>query len=301
MPASRPAVALAGLSSVSISGCDPGAAVDPGARADQDRLKRLERRVGGPRSLEAAPGGGELGSGSARPAPVDEGPAPLSSSTAVEGGEAADTHQVLYCPTGANAPLRDLWFTFSDRDVVGDAGCWAGRSTSYLWTVTDRPPSADCAVGWTGIVTNDINQPFSGVGAELADRNLSAYQAVALRVRGDGAKVRFEAGFGPQLAAVQRNDCDDGNLDLHGITFACGDGSTDWKELTLAFSDFRQQGWGVAHQTTWGAVEKVQMRVIDAPHVPDAGRPARHPDRTIAGQRTDGFECDFEVVGLIPR
>ncbi len=295
------ALALAGISSVSTIGCEDRAAVAPGARAGQERLKRLGRRVGGPRALEPAPGGGELGAGTAKAEADPEGPPPLSSGTALDGGEAADTHRVLYCPTGSNAPLRDLWFTFSDRDVVGDADCWAGRSDSYLWTVTDRPPSADCAVGWTGIVTSDIDNAFAGVGAELADRNLSAYQAVALRVRGDGVKVRFEAGFGPQLSAVERNDCDDENLDLHGITFACGDGSMDWKELTLSFSDFRQQGWGVAHEPTWGAVEKVQMRVMEAPLVPDASRPARHPARTIAGQRTDGFECDFEVVGLIPR
>jgi hypothetical protein len=267
----------------------------------QARLDRLERRVGERRELQAAPGGGELGAGPTLAKTSDVGTLPLDSATAQPGGEAGDDHQILYCPSVANAPLRDIWFTFSDRDIVGGASCWTGSSSSYLWTVLDRPPSADCAVGWTGVVTGDLDQPFAGVGAELDEPDLGDFRAVALRVRGDGATVRFEAAFRPQTDLIDRNDCEDGNLDFHGISFACGDGTDSWEELTLSFSDFRQQGWGERFTPTWSAVEKVQLRVLDLPLLPDVSTPPLHPERTIRGKRTDGFECDFEVVGFIPR
>lgn len=291
-----PALACAALA----VGCDRKAPADPAERQRDAQLKRLEARVGGTRELEAAPGGGVLGSGPELAAQVSTAPA-LDSATARAGGQAADDHRVLFCPIGSNAPLRDLWYVFSDRDIVGDQSCAAGDSRSWLWTVTDAPADGDCVVGWTGVVSGALDEPFAGVGAELGSRDLSGFSGVALRVRGDGTPVRFEVGYGPQLAQVDQNDCEDGDLDLHGITFDCGDGGEAWTALTLPFDAFRQQGWGKEAPQSWSQVDKVQLRVIGGPRLPDTTTPPRYPERQILGERTDGFTCDFEVVGFLPR
>ncbi len=249
----------------------------------------------------AAPGGGELAYEVDAPAAGDDEET-IDSSTVGPGGAATADHRVLYCPQGSSAPLRDLWYVFSDRDVVGGgAACWPGSSDSWTWTVEDRMPDARCVVGWTGQTTSDFKAPFAGIGAELANGDLSAYSGVALRVRGDGTRMRFELSFKDQLGSELRSDCEDDDLDLYGSALRCGDGSDQWQALTLPFSKMQQQGWGTKTSPDWTRVDKVQLRVLDSPLKVDPSRPARHPDRTIGGVRTDGFDCDFEVVGFIPR
>lgn len=288
--------------SLFVAACASGPSNAPGNETPRDRdlrerKTRMEKRVGRDIELEPAPGGGELGAPTGGTVAQPPDPNRLDSSTVPMGGQATEDHQLLYCPTATNSPLRDLWFTYADRDVVGVGDCSPGTSASYLWTVLDLPPGGDCVVGWSGVVTDDFLGGFAGVGAELAQPDLSGVRAISVRMRGQGTPVRLEIGFRDQLSKSDAQDCRDGARDLFGAVLACGDGTDAWVTHEVPLSKLAQEGWGDPFTPTWSDVAQLQLRVAGV-HLPDEAREAP-ADRTLRGVRTDGFVCDFEVVSFI--
>ena len=135
-------------------------------------------------------------------------------------GEASITQVTPPVPPSAMKVLveftgndRASWWIVND-DVMG------GRSSSNISLTGDRTAL------FTGFVSLENNGGFASVRAGFPSLDLSAYNGIKLRVRGDGRQYQLRFNHAGSYSAV-----------AHGVEFDTTPG--EWTEIDLPFETFQ--------------------------------------------------------------
>ena len=74
----------------------------------------------------------------------------------------------------------------------------------------------------------------------------------------------------------EENNCPD--LDPFGQNFQCGDGSANWRVVTIDLEHLTQRGYG--KKQVWNPAQAIQMQFVTSATLPT------------------GFQCDYRILRL---
>lgn len=129
--------------------------------------------------------------------------------------------------------LKESHLTLFSFEAASDPGNWrsiddvvmGGRSSSRA-AQTDND-----GLIFSGVVSLEDNGGFASIRSENYRYDLSEYDAVRLRIKGDGKRYGFNIRTGNPLRALR-----------YETTFATTSG--EWQEITLPFESFRVKMFG---------------------------------------------------------
>jgi hypothetical protein len=164
------------------------------------------------------------------------------------------------------------WYTYDDT------ACQHGSSISQIETLPDEVVGITCPLRWMGTVGTAYAHGFSGVSTDIGLSNLGGYNRLILGVRGDGHEMRLRFPMLRQITESHKNPdgCSSPDDDAYGANFLCGDGSPQWKEVTVELSSLRQEGWGAPWMFDRNDIYQLQIQSVEK----------------------GSFVCDFQVLRL---
>ncbi|HYX37579.1 MAG TPA: CIA30 family protein [Oligoflexus sp.] len=155
------------------------------------------------------------------------------------------------CAPDYKTSVETYWYAFNDTTD-------GGKSTSQLALGAPLADGGPCSLKWSGQVTIDYEYGYAGIGLDLGGTTLSGYKSIVFKVRGDGAAYRLKL---PMKAQLDRNE-----FNFHGVDMMCGDGSSNWKTVTLDLATLQQeQGWGQPVKLDLADVGKIQIQTKGQP------------------------------------
>jgi hypothetical protein len=155
------------------------------------------------------------------------------------------------CSPEFKTAVETYWYSFDD---AADGG----TSISTLQLGAPEAEGGPCSLQWTGQVTSAYEYGYAGIGLDLGSTTLAGYKSITFKVRGDGAAYRVKLPMQSQLADKEYN--------FHGADMICGDGSTNWKTVSIDLPKLQQEpGWGKTVKLDLADVGKIQIQTKGQP------------------------------------
>ena len=145
-------------------------------------------------------------------------------------GEKKIIDDFFICSEDFMTSLETYWYTYDDTEEPNNGTSVSERTLLSSGGYGD----SECALSWTGTVTDTYEYGFAGLGMELGDLDMSGYSEMVLVVRGDGDNYRVKFPLRSQV----------NEFDYLGKNFSCGDGSSNWQEVRIKLDSLAQEGWG---------------------------------------------------------
>lgn len=169
------------------------------------------------------------------------------------------------CAPDFKTAVETYWYSFNDETD-------GGKSVSQIELGAPLAEGGPCSLRWSGKVTTDYEYGYAGIGLDLGSKTLSGYKSIVFKVRGDGAAYRVKLPMQSQLANNEYN--------FHGADLNCGDGSANWKTVTLDLATLQQEpGWGKSVKLDLADVGKIQIQT--------------------KGQPIPAFACEMGALSLV--
>lgn len=169
------------------------------------------------------------------------------------------------CSPEFKTAVDTYWYSFNDETD-------GGKSVSQLNVGAPLAEGGPCSLQWSGKVTTDYEYGFAGIGLDLGSTTLSGYKSLVFKVRGDGAAYRVKLPMQSQLAKSEYN--------FHGADMNCGDGTANWKTVTIDLATLQQEpGWGTSVKMNLADVGKIQIQT--------------------KGQPIPAFACEIAALSLV--
>jgi monofunctional biosynthetic peptidoglycan transglycosylase len=128
---------------------------------------------------------------------------------------------------GSNAAIAEAVMVLFDFGTEGHAAEWAAINDVVMGGVSTgklRPTSQGTAV-FTGRLSLENNGGFASVRSHARQRDLSAYQGIALRVRGDGGRYKLNIKTDSRFDGLQYRHSFETTAD-------------EWQTVFLPFGEF---------------------------------------------------------------
>jgi monofunctional biosynthetic peptidoglycan transglycosylase len=124
--------------------------------------------------------------------------------------------------------------TMFDFDQASDAATWFAVNDGVMGGISVGGPeiTADRTLKFCGRVSLENNGGFSSIRSVAFERDLTAYDGVLIRLRGDGKRYAFTIRTDVQIRAGS-----------YRVKFDTSVG--EWVEVFLPFRDFRATSFGV--------------------------------------------------------
>lgn len=290
--ASLPSPAVLGLglviTALALAGCEPSgadkpqggargrraaaAAASPGAApAPAEEAKAAEAAEAAPAAASGRPSGP-----TAPPDPEEE----LAQYANDPPGTRGATVRCQAAPPELSPRFMAAWYTYSDKDNPGSVtkGCEIGASDSILEVLAfDETDISRCAIGWEANLLPGAAYPFAGMGVRLRDGNFADSAGLILETRSSGKAVDLRAEL--VMREQELLQCGDERAAHFGGGVRC-DGSGQWRRQELRFDKLI---------ATWGKPPALRLDDIVALHF--QSKPGH----------LGPIDCDFRVIGVIPR